>query len=61
MHAKMIVHYFGRKMKTLINVRCVRRLGTRIHVPKVRRFLIRYALLPVDTEIKEIVHVRLKS
>ena len=28
--------YFGRKMKTLINVWCVRCLGTMIHVPKVR-------------------------
>ena len=27
----MIVHYFGRKMKTLINIRCVKRLGTNTH------------------------------
>ena len=41
----MIVHYFGRKMKTLINVRCVRCLGTKIHIPKVRKFLIKYCII----------------
>ena len=36
---------FWKEMKILINVWCVRRLGTRIHVPKVRRFLIRYCII----------------
>ncbi|KAK9995691.1 hypothetical protein SO802_020377 [Lithocarpus litseifolius] len=35
---------FWKEMKTLINVQCLRCLGTRIHMPKVRRFLIRYCV-----------------
>ena len=35
---------FWKENENLINVWCVRCLGTKIHVPKVRRFLIRYCV-----------------